>query len=66
VLEKQQLRREPAQTPLEFALVVGAAEALQITQAYNRVRFGEQTLTSDETKEIEIWLQDLEARSSGA
>jgi hypothetical protein len=66
VLERQQLRREPAQTPLEFALAVGAGEALQITQAYNRVRFGEHSLTSDEAKEIEIWLQDLEGKSSGA
>ena len=64
VLAKQNLLREPAQTPLEFALAVGAGEALQITQAYNRVRFGEHRLTSQEAKEIEVWLENLERKST--
>ncbi|MEP6923202.1 MAG: transglutaminaseTgpA domain-containing protein [Pyrinomonadaceae bacterium] len=59
-LAKKGLRRATAQTPLEFAAVVGAGEALQITEAYNRVRFGAENLTHDEAKEIEIWLRNLE------
>ncbi len=66
VLAKQNLRREPAQTPLEFALAVGASEALQITQAYNRVRFGEESLTFQEVKEIEVWLENLERKPAEA
>lgn len=59
-LAKKGLRRAPAQTPLEFALTVGAGEALQITEAYNRVRFGDVNLSGEESKEIESWLQNLE------
>lgn len=58
---KKGLLRAPAQTPLEFALATGASEALQITEAYNRVRFGSQTLSGDETQNIELWLRKLES-----
>lgn len=59
-LAKQGLKREQSQTPLEFAAAVGASEALQITEAYNRVRFGKAELTRNESTEIENWLRDLE------
>src|ERR1051325_5784169 len=48
LLEAQGVRREPNQTPLEFAAVVGRGEAQAITDAYNRVRFGEETLSARE------------------
>lgn len=60
-LAKKGVRRAPAQTPLEFALAVNAPEAVKITEAYNRVRFGAQDLTRDETNEIENWLKSLES-----
>lgn len=51
--------REPHQTPLEFAYAVGMPEAVSITERYNRVRFGETDLTSDESDEIEEWLGEI-------
>jgi protein-glutamine gamma-glutamyltransferase len=63
-LAKQGLKREPSQTPLEFAATVGAAEAFKITEAYNRVRFGEQNLSQEESSQIEAWLKTLEIAQS--
>ena len=54
------LRRAPDQTPLEFASTLDAPEALLITRAYNRVRFGSRQLTRAETARVEEWLQKIE------
>jgi hypothetical protein len=62
VLAARGLKRAENETPLEFATAVEMPQALQITQAYNRVRFGEQLLSTEETKEIEGWLSEMEAR----
>ncbi len=59
-LEKRGIRRELYQTPLEFATAAGMNEARAITTAYNRVRFGEEQLTSGERTEIESLLSQLE------
>jgi transglutaminase-like putative cysteine protease len=59
-LAKQGIKREPHQTPLEFASTVGLAEAASITKAYNRVRYGEEKLSASERKEIELLLSQLE------
>ena len=61
-LEKQGIKRELYQTPLEFASAVGATEAQAITGAYNRVRFGEEKLTDFERMQIENFLSLLEHR----
>src|SRR5712691_10479643 len=53
LLEKRGARRPPHQTPLEFASVVGMGEALAITRAYNRVRYGAEKLSASERKQIE-------------
>ncbi len=53
--------REPHQTPVEFAYAIGMPEAVQITEKYNRVRFGDKGLSGTEADEIEAWLQQLEA-----
>ncbi|HEY8203976.1 MAG TPA: DUF3488 and transglutaminase-like domain-containing protein [Pyrinomonadaceae bacterium] len=58
--EKQGIKRELYQTPLEFASVVGVNEAQQITNAYNRVRFGEEKLSESERSQIESLLSRLE------
>src|SRR6266480_1372565 len=50
LLEKRGARRPPHQTPLEFASLVGLSEALAITQAYNRVRYGAEKLTASERR----------------
>jgi protein-glutamine gamma-glutamyltransferase len=59
-LEKQGIKRELYQTPLEFASAVGASEARAITNAYNRVRFGEEELSAAERGQIEKLLSRLE------
>jgi transglutaminase-like putative cysteine protease len=60
LLEKQGIKREPHQTPLEFASAVGMNEANAITNAYNRVRFGEENLSVSEQKQIELLLSKIE------
>jgi hypothetical protein len=62
-LAKRGLQRKASETPLEFAAVVNAPEAFKITEAYNRVRFGEQRLTRQEQHEIESWLAALESKN---
>ena len=59
-LAKQGIKREPHQTPLEFAALVGLSEAEAITNAYNRVRYGEEKLSASERKQIELLLSQLE------
>jgi len=62
LLEKQGLKREPHQTPWEFASALGLNEARAITNAYNRVRYGAEQLSASERKQIEELLTGLEAR----
>ncbi len=61
VLAARGLRRAPDQTPLEFAAATRLDEALLITRAYNRVRYGEHQLSQTEAAEIETWLKRMEA-----
>lgn len=63
-LEKRGMRRKPQQTPLEFAAALAMPEAVKITEAYHRVRFGKLDLSSKETIEIENWLRSLEKAST--
>ena len=62
VLAARGLQRAPDQTPLEFAAATQLDEALLITRAYNRVRYGEQELSAAETEEVERWLREMEGR----
>lgn len=55
--------REPHQTPLEFAYALEMPEAVKVTEKYNRVRFGDKSLSAPETTEIEAWLNGLEERN---
>ncbi|HYP50605.1 MAG TPA: DUF3488 and transglutaminase-like domain-containing protein, partial [Pyrinomonadaceae bacterium] len=55
-LEKKGMRRKPQQTPLEFATGLAMPEAVKVTEAYHRVRFGKLNLSPNETIEIENWL----------
>lgn len=59
-LEKQGVKREAYQTPLEFAAVCRSSDAAAITRIYNRVRFGNERLTATEQSEIESALRRLE------
>ena len=61
-LNKKGLRRASSQTPLEFAFTINQPEAVKITEAYNRVRFGAENLAHNEAREIENWLLQIEAK----
>ena len=56
------LQRAAGETPLEFATAVGIPEAIKVTRAYNRVRFGEQKLSKVEAEQIEEWLKGMEGK----
>jgi len=60
VMEQRGLSRAKHLTPLEFANTLVPAQAMMITRAYNRVRFGKQRLTATEKREIENALSELE------
>jgi hypothetical protein len=60
ILAARGLRRESDETPLEFATAAGMPEVLKITEAYNRVRYGEHRLTPAEIAEINQWLSRME------
>jgi hypothetical protein len=59
LLAARGLKRETNQTPLEFAVGVGLNEAVSITQAYNRVRFGGEDLSAEEQHQLEHALDNL-------
>jgi hypothetical protein len=61
LLAQRGLQRDGHLTPLEFAKTLQSGEALLITRAYNRVRFGRQRLSASEMREIERALLELEA-----
>ncbi|PWT80783.1 MAG: hypothetical protein C5B44_04825 [Acidobacteria bacterium] len=60
ILAMRGLNRTLDQTPLEFATETGMDVPLRITHAYHRVRYGAQALTSEEAKEIDRWLTQME------
>ncbi len=61
ILAGKGLSRPPHQTPLEFAHTAGIPEVVNITEKYNRVRFGEKGLSSNEVRDIEDWLKKISA-----
>lgn len=54
------LQRSGSETPLEFAEAIQIPEAIKVTRAYNRVRFGEEKLSSVEREQLEDWLRRIE------
>lgn len=56
---REQVRAE-YQTPLEFAASTKTPEVLAVTDAYHRVRYGKQVLSTMELSDIEIDLQRIE------
>jgi hypothetical protein len=61
LMEQRGRLRDRHLTPLEFAQTLKSNEALLVTRAYNRVRFGGERLTATEKKEVERALFALEA-----
>ncbi|HEU4434998.1 MAG TPA: DUF4129 domain-containing protein, partial [Pyrinomonadaceae bacterium] len=67
-MEQRGLSRDKHLTPIEFANTLADVQALQgqavmITRAYNRVRFGGQRLSAAEKREIENALAELETNT---
>jgi transglutaminase-like putative cysteine protease len=60
LMEQRGFSRDRHLTPLEFAQTLKSNEALLVTRAYNRVRFGGQRLSAIEKKEVERALFALE------
>ena len=60
LLEQRGFQRDAYLTPLEFAGETNLNAAIEVTRAYNRVRFGGQELSRQEINEIERSLQELE------
>ena len=60
LMEQRGFSRDRYLTPLEFAQTLKSNEALLVTRAYNRVRFGGQRLSAIEKKEVERALFALE------
>jgi hypothetical protein len=60
-MEQRGLLRDQHLTPLEFASTLKSNEALLITRAYNRVRYGREKLSVTEKREVEKALFALEA-----
>jgi hypothetical protein len=60
LMEQRGVLRDTHLTPLEFAKTLKSSEALLITRAYNRVRFGGQRLSDSEKREVERALFALE------
>jgi transglutaminase-like putative cysteine protease len=56
------LNRSAGETPLEFASATGMIDALKITEAYNRVRFGAEKLSESESAQIDEWLRKMEGK----
>jgi len=65
LLEQRGMSREKHLTPLEFANTLKSSEAMLITRAYNRVRFGGKRLSAIEKKEVERALFALEGMDDG-
>lgn len=63
-LEARGLRRRDDETPLEFAAATGSADALKVTGAYNRVRFGGRKLSDAEVAEVEDCLRKVESEAA--
>ena len=60
LLARRGMQRESYLTPLEFAGSLESQQALRITRAYNRVRFGRQQLSAAELRDVEKTLSELE------
>ncbi len=59
LLERAGYRRQPAQTPQEFAEALGMPSVGEITRLYQQVRFGGRQLTEAEVRRVDRLLREL-------
>jgi hypothetical protein len=65
LLAERGLTRSVDQTPLEFATETRMDTTMRITQAYHRVRYGAETLSTKEIRQIDKWLNEMEEAQKG-
>lgn len=59
ILAARGINRDATKTPVEFALTVGSPEALSLTKAFERVRYGGRDLSAPELAQVRESLQRL-------
>lgn len=59
VLERSGHRRQPHQTPLEFAAAINLPAVAEITRLYQQARFSQKALTDEESLRVESLLREL-------
>jgi transglutaminase-like putative cysteine protease len=64
ILAAKGYQRSEHETPLEFANAVGFPEAMNLTLAYNRVRFGAEELSKEDAEKIDDWLREIEGKET--
>ncbi|HEX9000215.1 MAG TPA: DUF3488 and transglutaminase-like domain-containing protein [Blastocatellia bacterium] len=63
LLERAGHKREPHQTPQEFAAQLAIPAVNEITRLYQRKRFGDEVLGDDEAARVESLLRDLKKQA---
>jgi protein-glutamine gamma-glutamyltransferase len=61
-LERRGVKREPYQTPQEFAARLAMPGVTEITRLYMRIRFGRESLTVEEVARVESLMRELKAQ----
>ncbi len=62
LLERAGYKREPHQTPQEFAAQLSIPAVKELTGLYQQIRFGDQPLSQDEATRIDALLRQLKAQ----
>ncbi|MEP7338580.1 MAG: DUF3488 and transglutaminase-like domain-containing protein [Acidobacteriota bacterium] len=63
LLERAGHKREPHQTPQEFAAQLAIPAVGEITQLYQRTRFGDESLSDTEAAQVESLLRELKQQT---
>jgi protein-glutamine gamma-glutamyltransferase len=62
-LERRGYKREPHQTPQEFAARLAMPGVTEITRLYQRTRFGKESLTGEEVVRVETLMHELKEQA---
>jgi transglutaminase-like putative cysteine protease len=63
-LERRGHKREPHQTPQEFAARLAMPGVTEITRLYQRTRFGKESLSGEEVVRVETLMRELKEQAS--
>jgi transglutaminase-like putative cysteine protease len=62
-LERRGYKREPHQTPQEFAARLAMPGVTEITRLYQRTRFGKESMTGEEVTRVETLIHELKEQA---